>query len=70
MEAINSATLRLLWSVVEDEAEFLTTLNDDAVRIWILRQLKDMVMLMPEEVMAVNHYVDSKLNLIRALIAY
>ena len=68
MDAINSSTLRLIWSVVEDEAEFLTTLNDDAVRIWILRQLKDMVLLMPEEMMAVNHYVDNKLHLIRDLI--
>ena len=65
MPRLDAAIIRFLWSVVEKQAGFISGLNDEAIKIWLVRQVQDRIFLNPEEIEEINSYVRARLMLIR-----
>ena len=65
MPRLDSAIIRFLWSVVEKQASFISSLNDDAIKIWLVRQVRERIFLSPDEIEEMNQYIRSRLVLIR-----
>ena len=65
MPLIDAAIIRFLWSVVEKQASFISSLSDDAIKIWLVRQVRERIFLNPDEIEAINLYIRSRLILIR-----
>lgn len=63
---IDSAMLRLLWTVIEDShSQDLLTLSDTALIAMLMQQISRRVLLSGEEVCSLYAYLSSKLTLIR-----
>ena len=65
MPRLDTAIIRFLWSVVEKQASFVASLTDDAIKIWLVRQVRERIFLSPDEIAAINLYIRSRLLLIR-----
>ena len=65
MPRLDAAIIRFLWSVVEKQASFISSLSDEAIKIWLVRQVRERIFLSPEEITAINQYIRSRLMLIR-----
>lgn len=65
MPRLDAAILRFLWSVVEKQASFISRLNDDAISIWLVRQVRERIFLNPDEIEEMNSYILARLMLIR-----
>jgi GR25 family glycosyltransferase involved in LPS biosynthesis len=63
---MDSSTLRLVWSVVEEtRSSELLELTDTAMVKRIVQHINDKILLSGEQACAVSHYVSSKTMLIR-----
>ena len=65
MPRLDAAIIRFLWSVVEKQASFISSLTDDAIKIWLVRQVRERIFLSPDEIDAINSYIRARLILIR-----
>ncbi|MEM9214784.1 MAG: hypothetical protein AAGD25_10600 [Cyanobacteria bacterium P01_F01_bin.150] len=65
MPRLDAAIIRFLWSVVEKQAQFISGLNDEAIKTWLVRQVQERIFLSPEEIEEINHYIRLRLMLIR-----
>lgn len=65
MPSLDAAILRFLWSVVEKQANFIAGLSDDAIKIWLVRQVRERIFLTPQEIEDINSYILSRLILIK-----
>jgi hypothetical protein len=60
--------LRQLWAVIEaTQAQILLKLDDASLVDWLLSQLKNQRSLDRQEADILNHYLQTRLNLIREL---
>ena len=49
----------------EKQANFMEGLSDDAIKIWLVRQVRERIFLTPKEIDAINSYILSRLILIK-----
>jgi hypothetical protein len=65
---LNPLRLRQIWTIVESsQASLLVRLDDPGLEKWLMRQFDKDVTLSSTECQAVNHYIHSKLPLIREM---
>jgi hypothetical protein len=65
---LNPLRLRQIWTIVESsQASLLVRLDDPGLEKWLMRQFDKDVTLSTTESKAVNHYIHSKLPLIREM---
>jgi hypothetical protein len=65
---LNPLRLRQIWTVVESsQASLLVRLDDPGLEKWLMRQFEKDATLSVVESVAVNHYIHSKLPLIREM---
>jgi|JI91814CRNA_FD_contig_21_7877261_length_462_multi_5_in_0_out_0_1 hypothetical protein len=65
---LNPLRLRQIWTIVESsQASLLVRLDDPGLEKWLMRQFEKDATLSMVETQAVNHYIHSKLPLIREM---
>jgi hypothetical protein len=65
---LNPLRLRQIWTLVESsQASLLVRLDDPGLEKWLMRQFSKDVTLSTGESQAANHYIHSKLPLIREM---
>ncbi len=65
---LNPLRLRQIWTIVESsQASMLVRLDDPGLEKWLMRQFSKDATLSTVESQAVNHYIHSKLPLIREM---
>ncbi|MEL6221756.1 MAG: hypothetical protein AAFR31_03820 [Cyanobacteria bacterium J06627_8] len=68
---VESSTLRVLWTIVEDAvSQDVFEMSDTALIAMLMRQVSNQVMLTGDEVNALYAYIGSKLHLIRDIAAF
>lgn len=65
MPSLDASIIRFLWSVVEKQSNFIVGLSDDAIKIWLVRQVRERIFLSPQEIDDINSYILSRLMLIK-----
>lgn len=65
---LNPLRLRQIWTIVESsQASMLVRLDDPGLEKWLMRQFSKDATMSVMESQAVNHYIHSKLPLIREM---
>ena len=65
---LDSSHVRLVWSLAESHSNYLKTLQDDAIRQWLMKRARATLCLSIEEASQIERYLAARHLLIREVI--